>query len=110
MGEKAGGRAVIKETLKGEMKGLPFISPITRREEKMGNEADESIPQINDIFLLHLPPSSTIRHEAIRTSCFPRQVEVSQHPIIQVHIKIVRRNVATCYASEIVARETERSV
>ncbi|GBN45328.1 hypothetical protein AVEN_182285-1 [Araneus ventricosus] len=29
------------------MKGLPFISPTTRSEEKRGNGADESIPQIN---------------------------------------------------------------
>ncbi|GBM38435.1 hypothetical protein AVEN_260814-1 [Araneus ventricosus] len=46
-GDKAVGRVVIKGTLEGEMKGLPFISPTTRSEEKRGNGADESIPQIN---------------------------------------------------------------
>ncbi|GBM65415.1 hypothetical protein AVEN_214887-1, partial [Araneus ventricosus] len=46
-GEKAVGGVVIKGTLKGEMRGLPFISPTTRSEEKRGNGADESIPQIN---------------------------------------------------------------
>ncbi|GBM62911.1 hypothetical protein AVEN_11366-1 [Araneus ventricosus] len=44
MGEKAVGRVVIKGTLRGEMKGLPFISPTTRSE---GNGPDESIPPIN---------------------------------------------------------------
>ncbi|GBN72839.1 hypothetical protein AVEN_179078-1, partial [Araneus ventricosus] len=29
------------------MKGLPFISPTTHSEEKRGDGADESIPQIN---------------------------------------------------------------
>ncbi|GBM98467.1 hypothetical protein AVEN_25947-1, partial [Araneus ventricosus] len=29
------------------MKGLPFISPIPRSEEKRGNGAEESIRQIN---------------------------------------------------------------
>ncbi|GBO03438.1 hypothetical protein AVEN_152768-1, partial [Araneus ventricosus] len=28
------------------MKGLPFICPTTRSEEKRGNGADESIPQM----------------------------------------------------------------
>ncbi|GBO21658.1 hypothetical protein AVEN_132811-1 [Araneus ventricosus] len=46
-GEKAVGQLVIKGTLRGEMKGLSFISPTTRSEEKRGNGADESIPQIN---------------------------------------------------------------
>nr|GBN98525.1 hypothetical protein AVEN_13332-1 [Araneus ventricosus] len=46
-GEKAVGRVVIKGTLRGEMKSLPFISLATRSEEKGRNGADESIPQIN---------------------------------------------------------------
>ncbi|GBN66017.1 hypothetical protein AVEN_92767-1 [Araneus ventricosus] len=46
-GEKAVGRVVIKGSLRGEMKGLPFISPTTRSGEKRANGADESIPQIN---------------------------------------------------------------
>ncbi|GBN22246.1 hypothetical protein AVEN_261986-1 [Araneus ventricosus] len=45
--EKAVGRVVMKGTLRGEMKGLPFISPTTCSEEKRGNGADETIPQIN---------------------------------------------------------------
>ncbi|GBL94847.1 hypothetical protein AVEN_197527-1 [Araneus ventricosus] len=35
-----------KPTFRGEMKGLPFISPTTRSEEKRENGADESIPKI----------------------------------------------------------------
>ncbi|GBN17860.1 hypothetical protein AVEN_142354-1 [Araneus ventricosus] len=46
-GQKAVGRVVIKGTLRGEMKGLPFISPTTRSEKKREKGADESIPQIN---------------------------------------------------------------
>ncbi|GBM81993.1 hypothetical protein AVEN_202637-1 [Araneus ventricosus] len=46
-GEKAVERVVIKRTLRGEKKGLPFISPTTRSEEERGNGAEESIPQIN---------------------------------------------------------------
>ncbi|GBN22497.1 hypothetical protein AVEN_155387-1 [Araneus ventricosus] len=45
--EKAVRRVVIKGTLRGEMKGLPFISPTTCSKEKRGNGADETIPQIN---------------------------------------------------------------
>ncbi|GBN47414.1 hypothetical protein AVEN_268889-1 [Araneus ventricosus] len=37
------------EIFRGEMRGLPCISPTTRSEEKRGNGADESIPQINSI-------------------------------------------------------------
>ncbi|GBN16439.1 hypothetical protein AVEN_183889-1 [Araneus ventricosus] len=46
-GKKAVGRVAIKGTLRGEVKGLQFISPITRSEEKRGDESDESILQIN---------------------------------------------------------------
>ncbi|GBN44519.1 hypothetical protein AVEN_275226-1 [Araneus ventricosus] len=35
--EKAVGRVVIKVTLRGEMKGLPFVSTTTRSEERRGN-------------------------------------------------------------------------
>ncbi|GBN83815.1 hypothetical protein AVEN_14635-1 [Araneus ventricosus] len=45
-GEKADGRVVFKGTLRGVMRGLPFISPAIRSEEKRGNGVDESIPQI----------------------------------------------------------------
>ncbi|GBN16784.1 hypothetical protein AVEN_231369-1 [Araneus ventricosus] len=38
---------VIKGTLRGEMRGMSFISPTTRSEEKTGNWAGESIPRVN---------------------------------------------------------------
>ncbi|GBN51773.1 hypothetical protein AVEN_157366-1, partial [Araneus ventricosus] len=50
---KGGRRQLGKWSLKGplgeslEIKGMSFISPTTRSEERRGNRVDESIPQIS---------------------------------------------------------------